>query len=41
MFPHAYGEPVIVISLLTYVAPLLRKIPVLLPDVGGRQGKGI
>ena len=41
MLRHAYGGPVIFISLLTYVAPILRKITVLLPDVGGRQGKDI
>ena len=41
MLRHANGRPVIFISLLTYIAPVLRKIPVLPPDVGGRQGKGI
>ena len=41
MLRHAYGRPVIIIFLQTYIAPVLRKIPVLLPDVGGRQGKGI
>ena len=39
MLRHEYGRPVIFISLLTYIAPVLRKIPVLPPSVGGRQGK--
>ena len=41
MLHQAYGRPVIFISLQTYVAPVLRKIPVLRPDLGGSQGKGI
>ena len=41
MLRHAYGRPVIFFSLMTYIAPVLPKIPVLPPDVGGMQGKGI
>ena len=41
MLRHAYGRPVIFISLQTYVAPVLHKIPVLPPEEGGRQEKGI
>ena len=47
MLCHAYDKPVIFISSLSSVAlvllkiPVLRKIPVLPPDVGKRQGKGI
>ena len=41
MLHQAYGRPVIFISLQTYVAPVLHKIPVLPPDEGGRQEKGI
>ena len=33
MLCHAFGGPVIFISLLTYVAPVLFKIPVFPPDV--------
>ena len=36
MLCHAYGRPIIVISLLTYVAPALPKILVLPPDIGGK-----
>ena len=31
MLRHAYGKPVIFISLLTYIAPVLPKIPILPP----------